>query len=120
MEYFRRHLEKIPTTLASVEVADRETIGILVLYLLPLLKTSFTELQPLTVVPALVIFLALAIVGYNFHFNPLLVLLGWKFYKVTTAGGVGYLMITRREFRRVDSEVTVGRLTSYTLVDMGD
>ena len=118
LAYAKRHLEQLPLVYRTVEVADRETVGILVLYLLPLLKTSFVELELLVLVPAGVIFLALALTGYNFHFNPLLIILGWKFYKVGTPEGVTYILITRKTLRGPANRLIVGQLTGYTLVDL--
>ena len=45
LRHFRRSIERHSFQFNSVEVADRETIGILVLYLLPLLRTSFVGLE---------------------------------------------------------------------------
>ena len=118
LAYAKRHLEQLPLVYRTVEVADRETVGILVLYLLPLLKTSFVELELLVLVPAGVIFLALALTRYNFHFNPLLIILGWKFYKVGTPEGVTYILITRKTLRGPANRLIVGQLTGYTLVEL--
>ena len=69
-------------------------------------------------VPAIAIFLALAFTGYTFHFNPLLNLLGWRFYKVGTPGGVTYALITRKDIRNVTDTIVAGHLTPYTLIDL--
>ena len=117
--YFKKHLERLPLAFCSAEVADRETIGVLVLYLLPLLRTSFTDLDKLILIPAAVIFLALALTGYNYHFNPLLALLRYKFYKVGTPEGISYLLITRKDLRNTTEALVVGKLTGYTVIDLG-
>ena len=114
---FKNHLEPVPLKFSSAEVADRETIGLLVFYLLPLLKTSFVNMEWVIIVPMVAIFLALALTGYNFHFNPILALFGWKFYKVGTPEGITYLLITKRRLQRVADTLNVGRLTNYTLVE---
>ena len=72
LSFVKSHLEEFKLRINSVEVADRESVGLLVLYLVPLLRTSFSELEYVVLVPAVAIFLALAFTGYNFHFNPLL------------------------------------------------
>ena len=64
----------------------------LVVYLLPLLRTSFSDLEPMILIAAVAVFLALALTGYNYHFNPLLRFLGWNFYKVGTPEGVTYVL----------------------------
>ena len=57
LAYAKKNFEGPPFMFSGVEVADRESIGILLLYLLPLLRTSFADLELLIVVPASAIFL---------------------------------------------------------------
>ena len=116
--FVKRHLELLTISLSSIEVADREAVGLLVLYLLPLLRTSFSEIEFPILIPAAVIFLALAVTGYNYHFNPLLIASGWHFYKVGTPEGVTYVLITRKSLRSVVGSITVGQLTGYTVIDL--
>ena len=116
--YVKRHMESSSLSFSSVEVADRESLGLLIVYLLPLLRTSFSELEYLVLVPAVAIFLALALTGHNYHFNPLLRLLGWNFYRVGTVEGVTYVLVTRKTLRRTVGKIAVGQLTAYTLIDL--
>ena len=118
LKFVRGRLERINLRISSVEVADRESIGLLVLYLVPLLRTSFSDLEYVVLVPAVAIFLALAFTGYNFHFNPLLRAAGWNFYKVGTPEGVTYVLITRRNLRSASGTISVGELTNYTVIDL--
>lgn len=116
--FVKKHLEKLSFSFSSVEVADRESLGLLVVYLVPLLRTSFSDLEYLVLVPAVAIFLALALTGHNYHFNPLLRLFRWNFYKVSTSEGVTYILITRKTLRSAVGTITVGQLTGYTLIDL--
>ena len=120
LKHVQKHLERLTVSFLTAEVADRETVGVMVLYMLPLLRTSFSGLELVILIPAVAIFLALSITGYSYHFNPLLALMGWKFYKVTTSGGVGYLLVTQKDLKNVTSEFSVGQLTSHTVIDVGD
>ena len=117
---FRGNLGQFSFQFNSVEVADRETIGILVLYVLPLLRTSFVDIEWVVILPAAAIFIALAFTGHSYHFNPILILLRWRFYKVGTVEGVSYLLITKRELRNTNDAVTVSQLTNYTIIDVGN
>ena len=116
--YVKGHLERLDLSLSTVEVADRESVGLLVLYLLPLLRTSFSELEFLVLIPAVAIFLALGLTGYSYHFNPMLNLFKWHFYKVGTPEGVTYLLITRKHLRSAIDTIKVGQLTAYTVIDL--
>ena len=121
--YARKYAVRVSTSFRSVEIADKETVGILVLYLMPLLRTNFAGLDLVILIPAAAIFLALSVTGMGYHFNPLLALIGWKFYKVVTPKGVGHLLITRQAITGTDLEeleFVVGVLTDHTVIDLGD
>ncbi len=95
MRHAKRNLERVTISCSSLEAVDRSSVGVLILYLLPLLRTSFSDLELQIVIPGVVIFLALALAGYGFHFNPLLNLFRWHFYKVYTDEGIYYILITK-------------------------
>ena len=118
LTHVKRHLGRMSLAFSSVEVADKESVGILVLYLLPLLRTSIADFEFIMLIPAVAIFLALALTGYNYHFNPLLNMFGWTFYKVGTPEGVTYLLITRKSLTNVVNEITVGQLSGHTVIDL--
>ena len=116
--YVKGQLERIELSFCTVEVVDRESVGLLVLYLLPLLRTSFSDLEFLVLIPAVAIFLALGLTGYSYHFNPMLNLFKWHFYKVSTPEGVTYLLITKKHLRSAVDTIRVGQLTAYTVIDL--
>ena len=118
LSHLKRNLEKSDENFTSVEAADRESIGLLVLYVLPLLRTPFSALEFTVLIPAVTIFLALAFTGFSYHFNPLLNLLGWRFYKVGTPQNVTYVLITRKKINNVARQFTVGKLTTHTVIDL--
>lgn len=118
LRYAQKHLEKTRFRISRVEVADKENLGILFLYLVPLLRTSFSDLDLLVLIPAVAILLAFSVTGYGYHFNPLLNMLNWHFYKASTEEGVSYILITRKHLYNVADSITVGQLTKYTVIDM--
>ena len=118
LQHAQKHLEKMPFRVSRVEVADKENLGILILYLVPLLRTSFSDLDLLVLIPAVAILLAFSVTGYGYHFNPLLNMLNWHFYKASTEEGVSYILITRKHLYSVADSITVGQLTKYTVIDM--
>lgn len=117
--YAKLHLERMNFAATSVEVADRENIAFLLLYLLPLFTAQFATLDWQVWLPAIVIFGAVVATGYNYHFNPLLGLMGWHFYKVGTKEGVTYVLITKKQLRNARESIEVGQLTEYIVIDLG-
>jgi hypothetical protein len=114
------NIERIGFTAQTVEAADGENVAFLLLYLLPLFTAKISELTWQVWVPMLAIFAVITANSYSYHFNPLLGMLGWHFYKVTTSDGVTYVLITRKQLRRAAELMQVGQLTEYILIDLGD
>lgn len=105
---------------SEIEAADNENTALLLLYIMPLFTTQFDSLQWHIWIPALIIFALITGTGYNYHFNPLLGLLGWHFYRVKSKEGVTFVLITRKQLRSAADSLRVGQLTEYILIDQGD
>ncbi|KXJ52342.1 MAG: hypothetical protein AXW12_15985 [Thalassospira sp. Nap_22] len=119
LRYAKASLERMNFSPTTVEAADRENMGFLLLYLLPLFTAQFSTLNWQVWVPAIVIFAGVVATGYSYHFNPLLGLLGWHFYKVSTKEGVTYVLITKKQLRNATEAIEVGQLTEYIVIDVG-
>ena len=104
-------------SITAVDSADRESLGLMVLYLMPLIGFRFSELDWRMLAPAIVLFLSLVVTGTSYHFNPLFNCLGWHFYKVDTKENVKYLLITKKRLRNVNSPISVVELSKYTLME---
>jgi hypothetical protein len=121
---FIRHAKKtlasVEFTPTSIEVADSENIAFMLLYLLPLFENGFNGLNWTMTIPAILIFSLVIWTGYGYHFNPLLGLLGWHFYKVGTYEGVTYVLISRKELRAAHQIMEVGQLTEFIVLDKGE
>jgi len=118
LRYAKKNLERFNFSVATVEAADRENMGFLLLYLLPLFTASFTALNWTVWVPTLLIFAVITSTGYSYHFNPLLGIMKWHFYKVGTPEGVTYVLITKKELRHASQPLTVAQLTEYIVIDV--
>ena len=116
--YCRTHLERSKFKVTSIEAADREYITYILIYLSPLFTAQFGDLNWQVLVPTMIIFVLVISTGYGYHFNPLLGLLGWHFYKVGTEEGVAYVLITKKELRSAKQCLTVGQLTEYIVLDI--
>jgi hypothetical protein len=118
LAYCRNHLERSKFKVTSIEAADREYITFILLYLSPLFTAQFGDLNWHILVPTMIVFVLVISTGYGYHFNPLLGILGWHFYKVGTEEGVTYVLITKKELRSAKQCLTVGQLTEYIVIDI--
>ena len=53
------------------------------------------------------------------YFNPFLLILGYKFYKIKTKGGLSLLLISKKEFKKSDEVIIekVYRINNSTYID---
>jgi len=118
--YSKQNLERSKFRIISAEAADRENMAFVFLYLMPLFTSSFAALNWHLWVAAFVVIVALTATGYHYHFNPLLGLMGWHFYKVGTSEGITYVLLTKKQIRNVHGSFQTVQLTEYILMDIGD
>ncbi len=104
---------------SSIEAADHENTAFLLLYVMPLFTSQFNTLDWKFWIPTIVIFGVITATGYNYHFHPMLGLMGWHFYKVESPEGVTFVLITRKHLRTAATQLNVGQLTEYILLDLG-
>ncbi len=116
----RKNLPVSDFTPKSIEAADHENTAFLLLYVMPLFTSKFIALEWQFWIPTIIIFAVITATGYNYHFNPLLGLLGWHFYKIETPEGVTYVLVTRKHLRTAATCLKVGQLTEYILLDRGE
>lgn len=118
--YACRNIERVNFAAKSVEAADSENVSFLLLYLLPLFTAKINELTWQVWIPMIAIFAVITATSYSYHFNPLLGMMGWHFYKVTSADGITYVLITKKQLRKAAEHMQVGQLTEYILIDLGE
>jgi hypothetical protein len=117
--YAKSTIEATEFNATTIEASDRETVGLMLLYLLPLFTDKINTLNWSLWIPTLLLFGIVTANSYSYHFNPLLGIFGWHFYKVSGVEGVTYVLITRKHLRNVSGSLHVGQLTEYTLLDLG-
>jgi hypothetical protein len=120
LRYARKNLEKLKFNLQTIEAADSENLGFMLLYLLPLFTDKIVTLNWELWIPTVLVFGLIIATGYGYHFNPLLGILQWHFYKITSIEGVTYVLITKKHLRSAEEPLTVGQLTEYILIDLRD
>jgi hypothetical protein len=115
----KRVLARFPFRPKTIEVSDKENMGFVLFYLAPLFSSKLTSFNLDVLVPTGLLLLVLTAAGYSYHYNPLLALFGWHFYKVSSDEGVGYVLLSRRQLRSAVLIEEVGQLTEYILLDLG-
>lgn len=108
-------------SIVSASSADREVIGFLIAYILPLALASGTTFEvDAWAIGYLVVLFGVVVWGtHSYDFNPLLGLLGYHFYEISNEDGITYVLITKRTLVSVRQVTQVAQLTEYVLLDKG-
>jgi hypothetical protein len=115
----RTQLEVVPFSARSVRTADAEIVGFVLAYLLPLVEAGGVAIRG-EIFWFVVAILAAIIWSTNaYHVNPLLGMLGYHFYEVTTDAEVTFVLITRRSLRQSGRVTRAVQLTEYMVLDVG-
>ena len=114
MRKVKLELSPKPVVIKSIKPADKELVGFILAYLLPLARGSGFETLP--VIIALVVFFVVVMTSNAYHTNPLLGLMGYHFYDVVIAD-VGYVLVTKRNLHNISTIKQVVTLTDYMLLD---
>jgi len=105
--------------LCKAKTSDREVIGFLLAYVLPLAMTGTSALRPDTwsLVYLLLLFGSVVWGTHAYDFNPLLGLLGYHFYEVELDSGISYIVISKRPILNMRQITEAVQLTEYVLLD---
>lgn len=118
LQMVRTRLDVLNLEIVSVKTADNEMIGFVLAYLLPLINRSATKTDPWILVFVLCLLFVVVLTSNSYHFNPLVGFLGYHFYDVTLAGGVSYVLISRRNIRDCKSIKSVGHFSEYMIMEV--
>lgn len=114
----RRHLTKSTIQIESLKTVDKEIIGFLLAYLLPLVSHPLAPVIDWRVGAfVLAIFFVVVWGTHSYNFNPLLGILGFHFFEVTTSAKVTYVLITRQDLYNTRNVTDVVQISEYMLLD---
>lgn len=113
----RRTLQCLSFPIASIKTSDSEVLGYVIAYLLPLASAPGSGINPLLLGYVLAVFFLVVWGSHAYHVNPLLGIIGYHFYEVTTKNGVTFLLITKRDIRNTGAVQKVVQLTDYMVLD---
>lgn len=116
----RLRLERVHIEIRSLKTVDREILGFVIAYLLPMLsQTTSPVLDWRVAVFVLIVFFAVVWGTHSYHFNPVLGVIGFHFFEVTTEGQVTYVLITRKDLRHTQGVTEVVQVGEYMVLDAG-
>ena len=112
-----RNLEKLPVKIKAVKTVDKEIVGFLLVYLLPLINQTNNSISVPVLVFISIIFFFIVQNSHAYHFNPLLGFFGYHFYEVIIEGDITYVLITKKNIADCKSITQVVQLTEYMILE---
>lgn len=110
-------LPRVTFRAETLRTADSEVVGFMIAYLLPLVATG-TDKPDYLVLAFITGLLAVIVWSTNaYSVNPLLSFMGYHFYEVSSAGGLTYLFLSRRDLHNCGEIAQVVQLARYVLLD---
>lgn len=111
------HLERLPIKVEKAKSADKEVIGFFVAYALPLVfrGQASASLGEWTLAAGMLLFVLWS--TNSLQVNPVLGLLGYRFYEVETKEKVTFLLITKTKITSVSKITTVVLLSDYGILE---
>ena len=113
-----KRLESLPIEIKAVKTVDKEIVGFLLVYLLPLINQSQSTISVPVLLFVAIVFFIIIYNSHSYHFNPLLGFFGYHFYEVTIEGSITYVLITKRNITHCKSISQVVQLTEYMILEV--
>lgn len=111
-------LEILSVKIKKAKNSDKETIGIYVAYVLPLLFKGQTNGDMGVWVLAVTLLIFVVWTTSALQINPLLSFFGFKFYEVETEDGMTYTLIARRRINDISTISSVVQISDYGLMEI--
>ena len=111
-----KKLEKIPIKISTVKTADKEVVGFIIVYLLPLINESTIKINTSVLIFIAILFFWIVFTSNSYHFNPLLGFFGYHFYEITIEGGITYILISRSDIVNCKNINYVVQLSEYMVL----
>lgn len=110
-------LQVIPFSVDSIRTADKEIVAFVLSYLLPLAKLAPSAVDWRVNIFVLGLLVVIVLTTHSYHFNPLLGLIGYHFYEVSTPDKVAFILITKQDMRNKAQISAVVQLTDYIVLE---
>lgn len=111
-----KKLEKIPVNIKSISPSDKETLSFIFVYLLPLIFSNNIKVNLPILLFIIILFFFSVLTTHMYHFNPVLGLFGYHYYKIIIEGGATYILMTKKTIRNSKEVKQVIQISEYMLL----
>ena len=112
-----KKLERLRFPITSIRTADSDILTFFIAYLFPFISLSSDKVNEPVLIFILIFFILVILGTHSYHTNPILTLLGYHFYEVTTPENITYLLITKRDLRNTKQIDYIVQISDYMVLD---
>lgn len=117
LRFMRRHGGSERVRLENVTAKDTDILSFLVAYMLPIILGEEFQANPLAIATFIGILGLVFFRSDIYHVNPLMGILGYHFYQVTTSSKISYLLVTTRKDPMRPGDLMVRRVSRNLLME---
>lgn len=118
MKIAKVKLESMPVKITAISTSDKETVGFIIVYLLPLINQTPIQVNIYLLFFILLIFFISLFTTNSYHFNPVLGLFGYHFYEVTIDGEITYVLVTKKNLTNTKKVNQVVQISEYMILEV--
>jgi len=118
-KFAERFLPRQTIKVVQIEPADKEVSAFLVAYILPFLGISKTSLS--FEIAIVIVLYIVVLTSSNYHFNPILSLLGYHYYQITISENgysYSYILMTKKTIKDCKNIKTVILISDYMVLEV--
>lgn len=120
LEYSAKNIQLQQITIKEFDSEDHETLAFLIAYLLPFISAKDMAFTGDWLTGAYILGVIFLVITHSgaFHFNPVMGLLGYHFYKIKIASGSTVILISKRDLVLKDVAVNSVKLARNIYLDV--
>lgn len=117
LRFIRHHGGTERVQIETVTAKDTDILSFLVAYMLPIILGEEVQANPLATATFIAIMGLVFFRSDIYHVNPLMGILGYHFYQITTSSKISYLLVTNRKDPMRPGDMTVRRVSRNLLME---
>lgn len=112
LHHVAHHAQVERVEVRNFEGSDTEVLAFLLTYLLPFISSENMNFDGRWLSGAYILLIVFVVVSHAgaLHFNPVMGLLGYHFYKIKDSEGLSAVLVSRIDFSRIPQDVEAVRL----------
>ena len=120
--FAEKNMQTVDIQISEFERNDKEVLAFLVAYLLPFLTMKESAIHGKWLMGTYILFIIFISISHAgiFHFNPIMGLFGYHFYKVKLNDGISQVVISKKELMRTGINLTSVKLATHLYLQVKD